>query len=224
LLDEATSALDPGAEAAINATLDKASRGRTVLSVTHRLASVVDADRIFVLDRGVVREQGTHAELLHAEGLYKHLWDKQGGFTLSEDSWRAYVTPARLRSIEILQPLSDEALESIAGLFVTEIHAAGRTLFQAGDRGDRFYILVRGAVDVLVPGASGGLQRLRRLEDGDYFGEMALLRDAVRCATIKTAEPCLLLALAREPFLELVEVHRALREAFDAAAREPPPP
>ncbi len=223
LLDEATSALDPGAEAAINATLDKASRGRTVLSVTHRLASVTEADRIFVLDRGVVREQGTHAELLHAAGLYKHLWDKQSGFTVDEEGWRAYVKPARLRSVEILQPLSDEALETIAGRFVTEIHAAGRTLFQAGDRGDKFYILVRGAVDVLVPGASGGLSRLRRLEDGDYFGEMALLRDAVRCATIKTAEPCLLLALAREPFLELVEVHRALREAFDAAAREPPP-
>ena len=161
---------------------------------------------------------------MRAEGLYKHLWDKQSGFTLKDDGWLAYVEPARLRAIEILQPLDDRALEKIAGLFATEIHPAGRTLFQAGDRGDKFYILVRGAVDVLVPGASGGLNRLRRLEDGDYFGEMALLYDVARSATIRTCEPCLLLALGREPFLELVEVHRALRDAFEARRVEIDPP
>jgi ATP-binding cassette subfamily B protein len=64
ILDEATSALDPATEAAVNATLSRAVHGRTTLSVTHRLASVVEADRIFVMDAGEIREQGRHEELL----------------------------------------------------------------------------------------------------------------------------------------------------------------
>jgi ATP-binding cassette subfamily B protein len=204
VLDEATSALDPGTEASINATLEKASAGRTVLSVTHRLASVTRADRIFVLDRGALREHGTHVELLRKGGLYKELWDKQSGFTLSEDGWQAYVEPAKLRAIPLLRPLGDEALTAIAGRLVTEIHPAGRSLFEAGDPGDRFFLLVRGAVDVLVPGPAGGQRRLGSLRDGDHFGEMALLRDAPRNATVRTTAPCLLLTLRREPFLKLV--------------------
>src|ERR687886_2615428 len=66
VLDEPTSALDPQTEAAINATLRKQGQGRTVITVTHRLASVANADRIFVLERGRVGEHGTHEELLEA--------------------------------------------------------------------------------------------------------------------------------------------------------------
>jgi ATP-binding cassette subfamily B protein len=54
ILDEATSALDPESEAAINATLSRVAQGRTVISVTHRLASVVDADLVYVLNQGRV--------------------------------------------------------------------------------------------------------------------------------------------------------------------------
>src|SRR5207244_2837688 len=81
VLDEATSALDPGTEAAINATLARLSAGRTTIAVTHRLASVVDADRIFVLERGVLVEEGTHPELLGRDGLYARLWHEQTGAT-----------------------------------------------------------------------------------------------------------------------------------------------
>ena len=74
LLDEATSALDPQTEASVNATLRLAARGRTVISVTHRLSSVSDCDRIFVLDRGRLVEQGSHEELLRLGGVYSGLW------------------------------------------------------------------------------------------------------------------------------------------------------
>ena len=79
LLDEATSSLDSLTEAAINATLSRLARGRTTISVTHHLASVVHADRIYVLDRGVLKEQGTHDELLKRGGLYAQLWREQSG-------------------------------------------------------------------------------------------------------------------------------------------------
>ncbi len=79
ILDEATSALDQTTEAAINATLRKIGTGRTVIAVTHRLASTADADKIVVLDRGKLVEAGTHAELLAKKGVFSQLWRKQSG-------------------------------------------------------------------------------------------------------------------------------------------------
>jgi ABC-type multidrug transport system fused ATPase/permease subunit len=74
LLDEATSALDPHTEAAINATLREVARGRTVISVTHRLPSVTHCDPILVMDRGRLVEQGRHEDLLARGGIYAALW------------------------------------------------------------------------------------------------------------------------------------------------------
>ena len=79
LLDEATSALDAHTEAEINATLERIAHGRTTINVTHRLASAVNADRIYVFDSGTLLEQGTHAELLQQGGVYAQLWQEQGG-------------------------------------------------------------------------------------------------------------------------------------------------
>src|SRR5690606_31811713 len=79
LLDEATSALDPRTERQIVETLRTVGAGRTTVSITHRLASVVDYDVIFVLVDGEVVERGTHAELVAAGGTYARLLAEQGG-------------------------------------------------------------------------------------------------------------------------------------------------
>ena len=78
LLDEATSALDQTTEAAINKTLMKLARGRTMIFSTHRLTSVVDMDEIIVISGGRAIERGSHAELLAMNGAYRKLWDDQG--------------------------------------------------------------------------------------------------------------------------------------------------
>jgi ATP-binding cassette, subfamily B, bacterial len=77
LLDEATSALDQTTEAAINKTLMKLARGRTMLFSTHRLTSVVDMDEIIVISGGRAIERGSHTELLAKNGMYRQLWDDQ---------------------------------------------------------------------------------------------------------------------------------------------------
>ncbi len=77
LLDEPTSALDAQSEAAIRAALDRLAEGRTTLVIAHRLATILDADRIVVMDRGRIVEQGTHAELLALGGLYADLYALQ---------------------------------------------------------------------------------------------------------------------------------------------------
>src|ERR1700731_3090732 len=78
LLDEATSALDQTTEAAINKTLLKLARGRTMIFSTHRLTSVVEMDEIIVISGGKATERGSHQELLAANGMYRKLWDDQG--------------------------------------------------------------------------------------------------------------------------------------------------
>ncbi len=85
LLDEATSALDSEVEAAIQETLYGMMEGKTVVAIAHRLSTIAQMDRILVLDRGQIVEQGTHAALLAQGGLYAGFWARQsGGFLNTE--------------------------------------------------------------------------------------------------------------------------------------------
>jgi ATP-binding cassette, subfamily B, bacterial HlyB/CyaB len=77
ILDEATSALDAESEAIVNANLLRIARGRTVVMISHRLSCLVPADRILVLERGRLYDQGTHDELLQRCDIYRHLWLQQ---------------------------------------------------------------------------------------------------------------------------------------------------
>ena len=77
LLDEATSALDTETEMEIQAELKAMGEGRTVITIAHRLSTIADADRIVVLEDGVIVEEGRHDDLLAADGRYAHLWNRQ---------------------------------------------------------------------------------------------------------------------------------------------------
>jgi len=77
ILDEATSALDAESEAIVNANLKRIAKGRTVISISHRLSMLVEADAILVLERGRMYDLGTHQELLHRCDIYKHMWYQQ---------------------------------------------------------------------------------------------------------------------------------------------------
>jgi subfamily B ATP-binding cassette protein HlyB/CyaB len=77
ILDEATSALDAESEAIVNANLKRMAKGRTVLSISHRLSMLVECDSILVLERGKFYDQGTHEELLRRCDIYKHMWHQQ---------------------------------------------------------------------------------------------------------------------------------------------------
>jgi ATP-binding cassette subfamily B protein len=77
ILDEATSALDAESEAIINANLMRIAQGRTIICVSHRLAMLVNADRIMVMEKGKLDDMGSHSELLHRNEIYKHMWYTQ---------------------------------------------------------------------------------------------------------------------------------------------------
>ncbi len=86
LLDEATSALDSEVEAAIQASLYKLMEGKTVVAIAHRLSTIAAMDRLIVLDRGRIVEEGDHRSLLAEGGLYARLWEHQSGGFLGEDT------------------------------------------------------------------------------------------------------------------------------------------
>jgi subfamily B ATP-binding cassette protein MsbA/ATP-binding cassette subfamily B protein AbcA/BmrA len=79
LLDEPTSALDTESEALVQDALDRFMADRTSIVIAHRLSTIKNADRVLVLDKGQVVEQGTHDELLARGGLYQELYEKQFG-------------------------------------------------------------------------------------------------------------------------------------------------
>ncbi|RWM30938.1 ABC transporter ATP-binding protein [Mesorhizobium sp.] len=85
ILDEATSALDSEAEAAIQENLYKLMQGKTVIAIAHRLSTIAAMDRLVVLDKGRVIEEGSHEELVAKGGLYAQLWQRQSGGFLLDD-------------------------------------------------------------------------------------------------------------------------------------------
>jgi ATP-binding cassette, subfamily B, multidrug efflux pump len=92
ILDEATSALDSEVEVAIQENLYRMMQGKTVIAIAHRLSTIAELERLLVLDKGGIVEQGTHRELLLKKGLYAQLWSHQsGGFLADQVAEKARV-------------------------------------------------------------------------------------------------------------------------------------
>lgn len=210
VLDEATSALDAGSENAIQDTIAHLSVGRTVISVTHRLARTASADKIFVFEHGKLVEAGKHDELVDAGGVYAGLWRKQSGIELDMYGPAARVEPEWLREIPLFRRVPETVLARIANELVFERLDVGRVVFEEGDVGDKFYILARGKAEVV----RNEDQRIAVLSDGDFFGEIALVNDAPRNATVRTLTNCSFLTLAHSSFDKLLEEEEDLRNAI----------
>ncbi|MCR9121259.1 MAG: ABC transporter ATP-binding protein/permease [Phyllobacteriaceae bacterium] len=86
VLDEATSALDSEVEAAIQDNLNALMEGKTVIAIAHRLSTIANLDRLVVLDKGAIIEEGSHDELAAADGLYAQLWSRQSGGFIGVDA------------------------------------------------------------------------------------------------------------------------------------------
>ncbi|PYQ15456.1 MAG: hypothetical protein DMF80_09135 [Acidobacteria bacterium] len=219
VLDEATSALDAETEAGIVATLKQLHGRHTLVCVTHRLATVRDADLIVVMARGRVAEQGSHEGLLARRGVYARLWDQQSGFVVSPDGRRAAIEPRRLAAIPLFSSLRADLLARLASRFTTMEVPVGRTLFEEDERGETFYVIVRGRVGVSRRGRGGAELYVSVLEDGDFFGEIALLEEVRRTATVRALTPCMLLVLDRSEFHDLLDEAPGLRKVFEGAAQ-----
>jgi ATP-binding cassette, subfamily B, multidrug efflux pump len=94
VLDEATSALDSEVEAAIQSELQTLMAGKTVIAIAHRLSTIAALDRLLVMDKGKIVEEGTHEQLVEKGGLYARLWARQsGGFIAIQDDFSRTLLP-----------------------------------------------------------------------------------------------------------------------------------
>ncbi|MCC6222289.1 MAG: ATP-binding cassette domain-containing protein [Thermoleophilia bacterium] len=216
VLDEATSALDPQTEREILETLVALTRGRTTISITHRLSLAAQADTVVVLEGGRLVEQGAHAELLEAGGLYRRLWDEQTG---RPGAPRGAIEASQLAAIPLFAGSGAGELEALARLLVRERYPAGQDVVRQGDPGDRLYVVAGGQVQVVVGGGDGE-RVVNTLGEGDYFGEMALLADQPRAATVRAIAPTDLWSLERADFQSLLERDPGLRAAVEATVAE----
>ena len=152
ILDEATSALDATTEREILDTLLEVSRGRTTVSITHRIAFAAKADLIFVLENGCLVEQGTHAELMEERGLYASLYEEQIGQARKGVS-RTGIEASRLRAIPLFCNLSAEALANLGDQVMRERYGSGEDVVRQGEHGDKLYIIIRDKWRYLWPTA-----------------------------------------------------------------------
>jgi ATP-binding cassette subfamily B protein len=125
------------------------------------------------------------------------------------------VTPDRLRQVPLFADLDEETLSLAASLFTTEHVSEGRFVIHQGDLGDRFYIVIRGAVEVLVAHATEVARRMAVLEIGDHFGEIALLQHVRRTASLRTLRASTFLALQRTHFELLLQRAPHLRARME---------
>jgi ATP-binding cassette subfamily B protein len=182
LLDEATSALDPATERQINETIDRIAAGRTIIAVTHRLASISRFDQIYVVVDGCVAERGNHAALLRAGGTYAELWAEQTGAATAPAA-PAFDPVATLRRVPFLANAPEPLLDSLVGLLEPLVLAEGDEL----DDASGLVLVVDGRAEVLVADPSGRPTAVAELRPGDAFG-VAVALGAPPMSTLRALE------------------------------------
>jgi hypothetical protein len=220
LLDEATSALDELSQKRIVELLRTRFRGKTLVSISHRLSTIKDCDRIFVFDRGALVQQGTFDELARQPGLFgKLLHQLETGESARETG---AVTPGaalaetsqeemkhQLAHCGLFAPLKDAQLEILARAATVVSCAADTVLFRRGDSGADLFLLLKGQVEFFVEeGSADGTRRETVVDQsgpGEAFGEIALFSDQARTLGARTRAEATLAVLDKETLAQLIE-------------------
>lgn len=161
-------------------------------------------------------ESDGHTDLLRRQGLYAELWQKQSSFEVHADGRNGIVHAAYLRHVRIFNILDPATLTALASRFSPEYIGAGQTVIQEETKGDKLYLIARGQVEVLISDTDSCTRRIDTMQDDDHFGEMALLTNAPRNATIRTLTGSLFLTLPKAEFLAFMQTMPAVRAAIDA--------
>jgi ABC-type multidrug transport system fused ATPase/permease subunit/CRP-like cAMP-binding protein len=212
VLDEATSALDPGTERQVNDTIARIAEHRTVVAVTHRLASITDYDRIFVIVDGRLSEQGAHDELVAQRGAYAQLWAEQTGTPMPEPE--PFDPVAALRRVPFLADIGEATIESLAAALTPFALEAGRSVEEGGG----LMLVIEGIGEVVLSGD----QVAAELRAGDTFGVGAAL-GAPAHSTLRGRTPMDLLNLPAEALAAAAQADPVLADELSGRRSGPLP-
>src|ERR1700689_5710300 len=132
---------------------------------------------------------------------------------------KATLDANALRALSLLRTANEPLLTAISGALVEERRGAGEDLYKAGDTGEKFYIIVKGKVEITTTDAHGEKLRLALYGDGDFFGETALLADWRHSTTAESLIPSVFLTLTRARFQELLNSSPDRKASFDELLR-----
>ena len=133
------------------------------------------------------------------------------------ENGKATVTAEDLKAIPMMSELDDDLVAALAQRMQSEAVGAGHLIVKEGDEGDRFYVIARGKCEVHTSGVHGERLRLAVLGDGDYFGEIALIKHGPRTANVQSITPAILLSLSKVDFEKLLSKAPEIRSRLEAA-------
>lgn len=139
---------------------------------------------------------------------------------IDAESDQFQIEGKHLKALPLFRDLDESLIESLTKKFVKETVERTKLIVNEGKPGDKFYIIIRGKVEVSSKGLYGQKIRLAVLGVGDYFGEMALIDESVRTATIETLTPCFLFSLEVAQFKALVDKSPQARAALERTIEE----
>ena len=219
LLDEATAALDEKSQAQIVDLIENDFKGKTVISISHRLSTIKDYDRILVFDRGQVVQQGTYNELTAVPGLFRDLVQQEKGDapgsltsmqTLPDEISSSEIRRALALS-SVFHALTTEQITLVERLARIEECPSGTVLFHRGDSGDELYIVLVGEVEFFTEQeGSDQKESVDIYGPGGTFGELAVFGRLPRTLGARTIKDSRFCVLTREHLEELIEIDSAI--------------
>jgi ATP-binding cassette subfamily B protein len=230
LLDEATASLDETSQARIVNMLARDFRGKTMVSISHRLSTVKNFDKVLVLDRGRLAQDGAPAELAAQPGTFQDLLAQREG-TEARHAAAEVVSPSAppphlpdaqalrsaLQRSPLLAELHSDQLQLLEGVARSLECPAGTVLFRRGDPGTELFLILEGEVEFLAPRRDregGAGEVVDSSGPGTTFGELALFGDGVRTLTARAKTALRLVFVDRDTLLEVLAADPRIAAGF----------
>jgi ABC-type multidrug transport system fused ATPase/permease subunit len=220
LLDEATAALDEHSQATIVRLVETTFAKRTVITISHRLSTIRNYDRILVIDRGCLVQSGNYGELVSTPGLFRNLVRKEQGEHPLDDAFLPVSSDRQKEVVRVLamNPLFGQLgitdLEQVASLVSTETLAEGEILFRRGEPSEAFYLILDGNIEFFSPKSNGESEVVARYGLGRSFGEFGVFGQMNRALGARASTATKLGVIDKEEIQNLIAVRPEIALIF----------
>ncbi|MCH2209219.1 MAG: ATP-binding cassette domain-containing protein [Lentisphaerales bacterium] len=207
LLDEATAALDESSQANIVELIEQDYKNKTIVTITHRLSTIKNFDKIYVFDQGEIVQQGSYAELTSQEGLFSELLkqERSGHLDLSKTSLPITQSISTIISQSALfKGLQRSEIMLLERVSEIQTCPKDEILFEQGDKGTEYYFIVNGTA-TFFSRENGKVHIIDEYGPGQSFGELALFGKGKRVLGVKAATDLTLCVITKKDLEKILE-------------------